>query len=123
MGFWASKTLLSAVELELFTRLGGDALTAAEIAGTLGLHARAVPDFPDALVALGLLDREGDGSASVYRNPDAGAAFLDKASPTYIGGMLDFARYTTLCDVGGATDRRAHDPRRRPERSSARARR
>ena len=120
MGFWASKTLLSAVELELFTRLGGDALTAAEIAETLGLHARAVPDFPDALVALGLLDREGDGSASVYRNPDAGAAFLDKASPTY---MLDFARYTTLCGVGGASDRRAHDPRRRPVRSCARGRR
>ena len=51
MGFWASKTLLSAVELELFTKLGGDAMTAAEIAQALGLHARAVPDFPDALVA------------------------------------------------------------------------
>ena len=52
MGFWASKTLLSAVELELFTELGGDALTAAEIADALGLHERATPDFPDALVAL-----------------------------------------------------------------------
>ena len=81
MGFWASKTLLSAVELELFTKLGGDAMTAAEIAEALGLHERAVPDFPDALVALQLLDREGDGSAAVYRNTDAGAAFLDKASP------------------------------------------
>src|SRR4051812_30611792 len=52
MGFWASKTLLSAVELELFTELGRGAMTAAEIAGALGLHERAVPDFPDALVAL-----------------------------------------------------------------------
>src|SRR3954468_15409334 len=72
MGFWASKTLLSAVELELFTALGGDAMTAAEIAEALELHERAVPDFPDALVALRLLDREGDGSAAVYRNTDAG---------------------------------------------------
>src|SRR4051812_4887382 len=51
MGFWASKTLLSAVELELFTELGGGAMTAAEIAAALGLHERAAPDFLDALVA------------------------------------------------------------------------
>ena len=89
MGFWASKTLLSAVELELFTTLGGGAMTATELAEALGLHARAVPDFPDALVALGLLGRDGEGSAAVYRNTDAGAAFLDKASPAYIGGMLE----------------------------------
>src|SRR3954469_5900210 len=91
MGFWASKTLLSAVELELFTELGGDAMTAAEIAEALELHERAVPDFPDALVALRLLDREGDGSAAVYRNTGAGAAFLDKASPSYIGGVLEMS--------------------------------
>jgi predicted O-methyltransferase YrrM len=91
MGFWASKTLLSAVELELFTRLGGGTMTAAEIAEALALHERAVPDFPDALVALRLLDREGDGSTAVYRNTDAGAAFLDKASPAYIGGMLEMS--------------------------------
>ena len=91
MGFWASKTLVSAVELELFTELGGDALTAAEIADALGLHERATPDFPDALVALRLLDRDGEGSAARYRNTDAGAAFLDKASPTYIGGILEMS--------------------------------
>jgi hypothetical protein len=91
MGFWASKTLLSAVELELFTRLGADAMTGAQIAEALGLHARAVPDFPDALVALKLLDRDGEGRAAVYRNTDAGAAFLDKASPAYIGGMLEMS--------------------------------
>ena len=91
MGFWASKTVLSAVELELFTRLGGDAMTAAEIAEALGLHARAVPDFPDALVALELLDREGEGSQALYRNTQATAVFLDKASPAYIGGILEMS--------------------------------
>ena len=90
MGFWASKTLLSAVELELFTKLG-DGMTASEIATSLGLHERAVPDFPDALVALQLLDRDGDGPDAVYRNTDAGAAFLDKASPAYVGGMLEMS--------------------------------
>lgn len=91
MGFWGSKTLLSAVELELFTKLGGDGMTAPEIAEALGLHPRAVPDFPDALVALRLLDREGVGRNAVYRNTDAGAAFLDKASPAYIGGILEMS--------------------------------
>ena len=91
MGFWASKTLLSAVELELFTKLGGEAMTASQIAEALELHPRAIPDFPDALVALELLDREGDGSDALYRNTPAGAAFLDKASPAYMGGILEMS--------------------------------
>jgi hypothetical protein len=91
MGFWASKTLLSAVELELFTRLGSEAMTGPQIAEALELHARAIPDFPDALVALELLDREGEGSDALYRNTQASAVFLDKASPAYIGGILEMS--------------------------------
>jgi precorrin-6B methylase 2 len=91
MGFWGSKTLLSAVELELFTRLGGGPRTGQELAEELRLNARAIPDFPDALVALGLLDREGEGDSATYRNTEATATFLDKASPTYIGGILEMS--------------------------------
>jgi O-methyltransferase domain/Dimerisation domain len=89
MGFWASKTVLSAVELELFTKLGSDGMTGSQIAEALKLNGRAIPDFPDALVALELLDREGEGSDALYRNTQATAAFLDKASPAYIGGILE----------------------------------
>jgi hypothetical protein len=88
-GFWPSKVLLSAVELELFTRLGRDAATGASLAHDLGLAPRAVPDFPDALVALGLLNRDGEGKGALYRNTPETSAFLDKASPTYIGGILE----------------------------------
>jgi hypothetical protein len=91
MGFWASKTLLSAVELELFTKLGRDSMTGPQMANALGLHERAIPDFPDALVALQLLDREGEGSDAVYRNTAATAAFLDKRSESYIGGILEMS--------------------------------
>jgi len=91
MGFWASKTLLSAVELELFTHLGDDALTADEIAATLDLHARSRFDFLDALVALGLLGRDGDGPGARYRNTPETALFLDKRSPAYVGGILEMA--------------------------------
>ena len=91
MGFWASKTLLSAVELELFTKLGSDGMTGPQIAEALELHGRAVPDFPDALVALELLEREGDGNDALYRNTPATAVFLDKTSPAYIGGILEMS--------------------------------
>jgi len=52
VGFWASKTLLSAVELELFTQLGADSMTGEQIEQRLGLHPRATYDFLDTLVAL-----------------------------------------------------------------------
>jgi precorrin-6B methylase 2 len=91
MGFWASKTLLSAVELELFTLLGTSGHTAAEIAGKLDLHERSREDFLDALVALGLLERRGNGPGAVYSNTPDTAIFLDKSSPTYLGGILEMA--------------------------------
>jgi O-methyltransferase domain/Dimerisation domain len=91
MGFWASKTVLSAVELELFTELGGGAMTGAEIGERLRLHPRAIYDFLDTLVALQLLDRDGEGSEGRYRNTAETAAFLDKKSPAYIGGILEMS--------------------------------
>jgi O-methyltransferase domain/Dimerisation domain len=91
MGFWASKTVLSAVELELFTKLGSGEMTGSQIADALELHPRAIPDFPDALVALELLDREGEGSDALYRNTQTTAFFLDRGSPAYIGGILEMA--------------------------------
>src|SRR5215210_1029855 len=91
MGFWPSKTVLSAVELELFTHLGAEAMTGEEIGERLGLHERAIYDFLDALVALRFLERDGDGSDGRYRNTAETAAFLDKESATYIGGILEMA--------------------------------
>ena len=91
MGFFASKTLLSAVELDLFTVLGKGPLTAQELGKALSLSPRAVPDFPDALVALQLLSREGDGQDARYANTAEAAFFLDQNSPAYLGGMLKMA--------------------------------
>jgi len=88
-GFWPSKVLLSAVELELFTLLGSGSLTGQEIGDKLGLHPRAIWDFLDGLVALGLLDRDSDGGDGRYRNTTDTAVFLDKNSPQYIGGILE----------------------------------
>ena len=87
MAFWGSKTLLSAVELGLFTELAGGKLDAEALRSQLGLHARSARDFFDALVALGMLERE-DGQ---YANTPASELFLDRAKPMYIGGMLEMA--------------------------------
>lgn len=91
MGFMGSKTLLSAVELELFTVLGGETMTGPEIGERLALHPRGLYDFLDALVAIGLLDRHGDGPTARYGNTRDSALFLDKRSPAYLGGVLEMA--------------------------------
>jgi hypothetical protein len=87
LGFWGSKTLLSAIELGVFTELARGPLVAEMLRDRLQLHPRGASDFFDALVALGMLQRE-DGH---YRNTPAGDLFLDRAKPGYIGGLLEMA--------------------------------
>ena len=82
--FWASKVLLTAVELDLFTKIGAGRMAARQLGEALALHPRGTYDFFDALVALKFLDRDGDGAEGQYKNTLETAAFLDKASPRYI---------------------------------------
>src|SRR4051812_8261843 len=88
LGFWGSKTLLSAVELEVVTHLAAHGPCGGEtLRDRLGLHDRSSRDFLDALVALGMLERE-DGR---YANTPATALFLDRRKPSYVGGFLEMA--------------------------------
>jgi len=87
MGFWASKTLLSAVEMEVFTELAKSPQDLESLTGRLGLHPRSARDFFDALVALGFLERQ-DG---IYSNSPSTDLFLDKNKPSYIGGIMEMA--------------------------------
>lgn len=86
-GFWGSKALLSAVELGLFTELAKGPLDAEALIKRLKLHPRSAGDFFDALVALGMLKRTG----SRYANTPETALFLDRAKPSYVGGILEMA--------------------------------
>ena len=88
-GFWASKVLLTAVEFELFTILAERSQTAGELERALDLRSRATADFLDALVAMGFLDRDGDGPEGRYSNTATTDAVLDKNKPSYIGGILE----------------------------------
>ena len=86
--FWSSKVLLTAVEFEVFTKLGSRRMTGAELGAEIGLHPRGISDFFDALVAMQFLDRAGDGPSAQYFNTPAGALYLDRSSPRYVGGWL-----------------------------------
>ncbi|MBX7434602.1 methyltransferase [Mycobacterium sp. Y57] len=87
LGFWGSKALLSAVELGLFGVLREGPLEAEQLRQRLGLHSRSARDFFDALLALGMLERDGE----TYSNTAATDLFLDPAKPTYVGGWLEMA--------------------------------
>ena len=78
MAFMASKTLLTAVNMDLFTLLAGGELSAAEIKKELGLHERSVFDFLDALVSMGFLKRTGLKETAMYSNTLESDLFLDK---------------------------------------------
>jgi precorrin-6B methylase 2 len=88
-GFMATKTLLTAVNMELFTILATRELSGTEIQSRLGLHTRSIYDFLDALVALGFLKRKGLKESSSYSNADDADMFLDKNKQSYIGGILE----------------------------------
>ena len=88
-GFWASKALLTAVEMELFTELAKHPEDAETLRDRLGLHPRSSQDFLDALVALGFLERR-DGT---YCNTPSTDLFLDKRKPSYLGGILEMANH------------------------------
>jgi len=99
-GFWGSKTLLSAIELGLFTELAKGSLNAAALTKRLQLHPRSARDFFDALVALGMLKRTG----TRYANTAETALFLDQTKPSYVGGILEMSNARLYRFWGSLTD-------------------
>lgn len=83
MGFQKSRILLTAFELELFTVLGKESQTSAEIAKRLGTDSRATDRLMNALCAMGLLEKK----KGVFGNTPAAQKFLVKQSPDFLGGF------------------------------------
>jgi hypothetical protein len=90
-GFRASKALLSAIELDVFTVLSAQSLDAAALMRKTGIHERGAKDFFDSLVALGILERSEGG---LYSNTPEAGLYLDRHKPTYIGSL--FEQYNTI---------------------------
>lgn len=100
LAFWASKTLLSAIEMGVFTELAQGAEPIDALATRVGLHPRSSRDFLDTLVALGFLQRDGDR----YANTPDTDLFLDRKKPSYVGGILEMANHRLYPFWGRLTD-------------------
>lgn len=92
-GFWASKTLAAAHELDLFSSLsGGGETTATEFAEREGIEERPAEMLLTGCAALGLLE----GVEGRYRNSALAEEYLVRGKPYYFGGfvqMLDQRLY------------------------------
>jgi hypothetical protein len=86
MGFWEAKTLLSAIELGLFTVLAEGPLDSQTLTKRLELHPRSALDFFDALVSLHFLER----SEGKYANTPETDWYLDRKKSSYQGGFLEW---------------------------------
>ena len=75
-GFMASRAVLTALELDVFTAVG-DGGTAEQIARKIDCNARAAKMLLNALVALKLLSKSGD----VYTNSPVAARFFVEGTP------------------------------------------
>ena len=84
--FRGARALMSAVELGVFTALAQSPTECDTLRRQLGLDNRGARDFFDALVALGLLQRDDNGR---YANSPEADLYLDRGKTSYIGGFVE----------------------------------
>ncbi len=84
--FQRTEALRAAIELDLFSIIAAGHRTAAQIAGACKADPRGVRILADYLTILGFLQKHDD---QYELTPDA-AVFLNRTSPAYLGGLLDF---------------------------------
>jgi 2-polyprenyl-3-methyl-5-hydroxy-6-metoxy-1,4-benzoquinol methylase len=87
-----TEALRTAVELDLFSAVGAGHRTAGEIAQHSEAHEKGVRVLCDFLVVAGFLRKE----RGRYELTADSAMFLDRKSPAYMGGVLDFMHRPTL---------------------------
>jgi hypothetical protein len=100
MLYWPSQAVLTAVELDLFTTLGDQCLTAKKLSEKLGITQRCSYDFFDALVALRFLKRVGNGKEASYCNFDGMAKMLDKKHGFMIEGYKSWSNLRKALETG-----------------------
>jgi predicted transcriptional regulator len=84
-----SQLVLAGIELGLFTELAKGPRSCLQISQALGVSTGGVARWLDALVALGLIDRDGIGEHALYLASRASSHFLDRNSPAYIGAHIE----------------------------------
>jgi (2Fe-2S) ferredoxin/SAM-dependent methyltransferase len=98
-GYMPSRCILTALELDIFSAVG-DGANAEQIGTKIHANARSIGMLLNALVALGLLSKNGD----IYRNTSESARFFVQGSKdNHRNGLLHIAniwhRWSTLTDA------------------------
>ncbi|UCG39160.1 MAG: methyltransferase domain-containing protein [bacterium] len=110
-GFSRSRVLLTGVELDLFTLLAGEPLSAAEVTSRLALDLRATTILLDALGAMGLLEKR-DGLYATH--PEVAGLLTEGSGESVLPGLRHSAHlwhtWSQLTDIV-----RKGGPARRPE--------
>jgi SAM-dependent methyltransferase len=89
ISFMATRHLIAAAEVGVFEALGEDALDLDALAARIAIPRRTARICADAMVALGLLERDG----SLYRNSPVADAFLSGRGR---GDLRPFLRYLDI---------------------------
>ena len=84
--FQRTEALKAAIELEVFTAIGEGNTTAAEIAKRCQTSERGMRILCDFLTIMGMLTKQDNRYALTLDS----ATFLDKRSPAYLGGAVEF---------------------------------
>ena len=82
--FWAFKTLATAVDMDLFTRLSNSPMNAPEMARWFNIEERPAEMLLTGCAGLGLLEKQ-DGR---YRNSSLAQQFLVRSARYYFGGFV-----------------------------------
>ena len=90
-----TEALKAAIELEVFTAIGEGNTTAAQIAKRCQASERGIRILCDFLTIMQMLTKQGDHYALTLDS----ATFLDKRSPAYLGGAIEFMCSPTLMDA------------------------
>jgi (2Fe-2S) ferredoxin/predicted O-methyltransferase YrrM len=98
-GYWPSRIILSALELDLFTAIE-DGGTAAAVAKRANISERGAEPLMNALASLGLLTKSGD----IFHNTPESTRYFTQGSPNnHRNGLLHTANiwhsWSTLTDV------------------------
>lgn len=89
-----TEALKAAIELEVFTAIGEGNSAAADIAKRCGASERGTRILCDFLCIMGFLTKEG----SAYALTLDSSVFLDRRSPAYMGGAVEFIGSPMLTD-------------------------
>jgi SAM-dependent methyltransferase len=120
-GFWQSRAILTAVELDVFRAIGRGPRRASEVAAKAGSDPRATGLLLDALTGIGLLAKDGDR----YSLPEPMRPLLTDGPGGALGMLAHHARLweawnglTSAVRTGRPATRR-HGTRRGPEAARA----